>query len=125
MLVPEIFRVLFKSSKLEDSCSSVIKLSFFDYENNELDVDDLIFNFTQKLETCKAHKVDGFNNSYSNLISEHMSILFHNIDGNKSNFDALAVSLQRFTKKFPIIALAETNVCQEMSSMYKLSEYTP
>ena len=67
-----------------------------DYENNELDVDDVIFNFTQKLETCKAHKVDGFN--------------------------ALAVSLQRFTKKFPIIALAETNVCQEMSSMYQLSE---
>ena len=77
-----------------------------DYENNELDVDDVIFNFTQKLETCKAHKVDSFNNSYSNLISEHMSILFQNIDGNKSNFDALAVSLQRFTKKFPIIALA-------------------
>ena len=96
-----------------------------DYENNELDVDDVIFNFTQKLETCKAHKVDSFNNSYSNLISEHMSILFQNIDGNKSNFDALAVSLQRFTKKFPIIALAETNVCQEMSSMYQLSEYTP
>ena len=96
-----------------------------DYENNELDVDDVIFNFTQKLETCKAHKVDSFNNSYSNLISEHMSILFQNIDGNKSNFDALAVSLQRFTKKFPIIALVETNVCQEMSSMYQLSEYTP
>ena len=54
-----------------------------------------------------------------------MSIFFQNIDGNKSNFDALAVSLQRFTKKFPIIALAETNVCQEMSSMYQLSEYSP
>ena len=76
------------------------------------------------MKSYKAHKVDGFNNSYSNLISEHMSILFQNIDGNKSNFDALDVSLQRFIKKFPIIALAETNACQEMSSMYQLSEYT-
>ena len=83
-----------------------------DYKNYELDVDDVIFNFTLQLETCKSHKVDGFkNNSYLNLISEQMSILFQNIDGNNTNFDALAVSLHSLTKKFPIIALAETNAC--------------
>ena len=54
-----------------------------------------------------------------------MLIFFQNIDGNKSNFDALAVTLQRFNKKNPIIALAETNVCSEMSNLYQLSEYTP
>ena len=54
-----------------------------------------------------------------------MSIFFQNIDGNKSNFDALAVTLQRFNKKIPIIALAETNACSEMSNFYQLSEYTP
>ena len=54
-----------------------------------------------------------------------MSIFFQNVDGNKSNFDALAVTLQRFNKKCPIIALAETNVCSEICYLYQLSEYTP
>ena len=37
-----------------------------DYENNELDVDAVIFK-NLKPATCKAHKVDSFNNSHSNL----------------------------------------------------------
>ena len=36
-----------------------------DLENDELDGDNVILNFTQKLEACKSHNVEDINNSYS------------------------------------------------------------
>ena len=51
------------------------------------------------------------------------SMLFQNIDGNKSKFDTLVIELQRFKLNFSVIALAETNVGPEMSSMYELDNY--
>ena len=96
-----------------------------DFENDEIDENDIIFNFIQKLEACKTHQVEEINQSYSSLLDEHMSVFFQNIDGNKSNFDTLVVALERFSKKFPIIALAETNVCSEMSNLFQITEYTP
>ena len=33
-----------------------------DLENDELDGDNVILNFTQKLEACKSHNVEGINN---------------------------------------------------------------
>ena len=96
-----------------------------DFENDELDENDVLFNFAQKMESCKAHKVEDINNSYSDLLMEHVSILFQNIDGNKSNFDTLAASLKRFTKKFSIIGIAETNICPELGDIYQLTDYIP
>ena len=96
-----------------------------EYENDEIDDNDIIFSFTQIMSTCKAHKVDDINKSYSELLREHMSIFFQNIDGVKTNFDTLAVSLQQFKQKFPIIALAETNVCPQLANIYQLTDYTP
>ena len=96
-----------------------------DSENEEIDESDILFDFIHKLEACKSHNVESINSSYSDLLSEHMSIFFQNIDGNKSNFDTLVVALERFSKKFPIIALAETNVCSDMSNLFQISEYTP
>ena len=96
-----------------------------DFENNEIDESDILFSFTQRLEACKTHNVDDINNCYKDLLAEHMSIFFQNIDGNKSNFDALVVALERFSNKFPIIALAETNVCSEMSNLFQITDYTP
>ena len=94
-------------------------------ENDELDESDIIFNFTQRLESCKTHKVDDINNSYSDMLSEHMSIFFQNIDGAKSNFDSLLLSLERFNKKFPIIALAETNICPKLGELFQITDYEP
>ena len=53
-----------------------------------------------------------------------MSIIFQNIDGVKSNFDALTTSLKRFSHKIPIIAIAETNIDPELSNIYQLTDYT-
>ena len=96
-----------------------------DLDNDEIDENDVIFSFTQIMSSCKPHKVDEINNTYTEMIKEHMSIFFQNIDGLKSNFDALALSLERFAHKFPIIAIAETNVGPEMSDIYQLTDYTP
>ena len=96
-----------------------------DFENDEFDESDILMSFTQRLESCKTHKVADINNCYKDLLDEHMSIFFQNIDGNKSNFDTLVVALESFSKKFPIIALAETNVCSEMSQLFQITDYTP
>ena len=45
------------------------------------------------------------------------------IDGNKSNFDTLAIDIQRYDFEFSIIALAETNEGPEMKNLYKLTNY--
>ena len=46
--------------------------------------------------------------------------MFFNIDNNKSNFDSLSAELSRFKYDFPIIALAETNIDPDESSVYQL-----
>ena len=96
-----------------------------DLENDELDDNDPVFSFTQILSACQNIKVNDFNKLYPELLKDHMSILFQNIDGVKSNFDALATSLECYTEKFPIIALAETNVGPQISDTYQLTNYTP
>ena len=49
--------------------------------------------------------------------------MFQNIDGNKSNFDSLAIESQRYNTKFTVIALAETNTGPECSNLYPLTGY--
>ena len=50
-------------------------------------------------------------------------MLFQNIDGNRTNFDAFSMELQRIALQFQIIGLAETNVGIDESSVYKLEGY--
>ena len=51
-------------------------------------------------------------------------MLFLNIDGNKTNFDAFAVDVHRMEHKFSIIGLAETNIDPENKDLYFLDDYT-
>ena len=46
-------------------------------------------------------------------------MLFQNIDGNKSNFDTLAIELKCYEFEFSIIALAETNEGSEIKDLYQ------
>ena len=46
-----------------------------------------------------------------------------NIDGNKSNFDLFVAELDTLKYKFPIIALAETNIDPEECSVYAINGY--
>ena len=90
----------------------------FDLENDEIDLDDNLQKLSLLLNNCKSYSVKKFNNIYKDKFPMKNSMLFQNIDGNKSNFDTLVIELWRFKLNFSVIALAETNVGPEMSSMY-------
>ena len=53
-----------------------------------------------------------------------LSSYFHNIDGNKTNFNSLLVDLKRIDHKFSVIALAETNIDSELSGLFQIPDYT-
>ena len=79
------------------------------------------------LNSCTRHKtINDFNESLNNstLKNENFSVLFQNIDGNKSNFDTFAVNEHRLKHKFSVIGLAETNVEPINKDLYSLEEYT-
>ena len=96
-----------------------------DIDNDEnLDADDIIAKVNQIHESCNSYSAKEFNRTFCNQMNDNSSILFQNIDGNKSNFDPLALELKRYSNKFSIIALAETNIDPELSSLYQLTGYS-
>ena len=94
------------------------------FDDDLTEVDENIHKISQILENCRSHSVDEFNHTYRDNFSKHTAMFFLNIDGNKSNFDSLAAELERYTHKFPIIGIAETNIDPDVSSVYQLPEYT-
>ena len=63
------------------------------------------------LNNCSRFKaVNDFNNSLklTDFKNESFSVLFQNIDGNKTNFDNFSVHMKRLEHKFSVIGLAET-----------------
>ena len=51
------------------------------------------------------------------------SSYFLNIDGNKTNFDSLAIELQHCKNAFSVIGLAETNTDPANSTLYQMTDY--
>ena len=51
------------------------------------------------------------------------SSYFFNIDGNKRNFNSFCVELKRLDFQLSVIALAETNVDQELQDLYQIPNY--
>ena len=95
--------------------------SLSDIENSE--VDDTIIKVDQILNNCVSYNVKEFNKALYSQMNDFSSLLFQNIDGNKSNFDTFAIESHRLNKKFSIIALAETNEGPDSSSLYQLTGY--
>ena len=95
-----------------------------DSDNDEnLENDDILVKVNQIHDNCNSYTANEFNSTFCNQMNDNSSILFQNIDGNKSNFDSLALETKRFNNKFSIIALAETNVGPELGSLYQLTGY--
>ena len=94
-----------------------------DTDDNDLDLDDNTQKLTNILEKCSSHSVKQVNRFYKENYSGHKSIIFQNIDGNKTNFDTLAIEMKRFDFEFSIIALAETNEGPDMKNLYQLTNY--
>ncbi|KAL5258808.1 hypothetical protein ACHWQZ_G009312 [Mnemiopsis leidyi] len=95
-----------------------------DTDNDEnVEADETLLKVNQIHENCNSFSANEFNRTYCNQTNDFSSILFQNIDGNKSNFDSLALELKRYNHKFSIIAIAETNTSPEQSSLYQLTGY--
>ena len=85
---------------------------------------------SQLLNNCIRYKtINDFNdslvNSDTSLMNKNFSVLFQNIDGNKTNFDNFAINIEKqFKHKFSVIGLAETNTDPINKDLYPLQDYT-
>ena len=84
---------------------------------------------SQLLNNCMCYKtINDFNKSLSDenmpLTNKKFSILFQNIDGNKTNFDSFAILEKQLGHKFSVIGLAETNIKPSNKDLYSLHDYT-
>ena len=85
---------------------------------------------SQLLNNCTRYKtISDFNKSLliENIALENkkFSVMFQNIDGNKTNFDNFAINIEKqFKHKFSVIGLAETNINPTNKDLYPLQDYT-
>ena len=97
--------------------------------NNLDDIDDIRI-ISSVLESCAMYDSTQFNSMVKNFRPDHdcqiskFSILFNNIDGNASNFDSFLSEISQYKLPFSIIAIAETNIDEENSDLYKISNYS-
>ena len=92
-----------------------------DPENDNYD--PCIQKISDTLETCTAYTLKDLNTHITPHMQNNLSAIFQNIDGNKTNFDAFSLELERVSEKFHIIGLAETNVDVLESTVYQLEGY--
>ena len=85
--------------------------------------DPCIQKISDMLESCKSYTLKEFNTLMKPHFENNCSMIFQNIDGNKTNFDAFTMELDRIAGKFQFIGLAETNVTIDESSVYHLEGY--
>ena len=92
-----------------------------DPENDNYD--PCIQKISDTLETCTAYALKDLNTHITPHMQNNFSAIFQNIDGNKTNFDAFSLELERVSEKFQIVGLAETNVDVLESTVYQLEGY--
>ena len=98
--------------------------TLIDFDNHENSNDDpTLFKISQILDQCETYSASTFNTDLGEMLKNHGGCLFLNIDGNKSNFDIFIAELEQLKHKFPIIALAETNINPEESAVYSITGY--
>ncbi|KAL5254536.1 hypothetical protein ACHWQZ_G014100 [Mnemiopsis leidyi] len=87
------------------------------------DYDPCIQKMSDILETCTNYALKDFNTLITPNMQNNFSTIFQNIDGNKTNFDAFSLELERISRKFQVIGLAETNISAEANNVYQLEGY--
>ena len=75
------------------------------------------------LENCKPYSINDVNTSIKPYFKQNLSMIFQNVDGNRTNFDSFNLELDRISEKFHVIGLAETNVGVEESTVYNIEGY--
>ena len=70
------------------------------------------------LDNCKQYTIEEFSPTFSDKLTNSFSMMFQNIDGNKSNFDSFSAELNNIPNKLSIIGLAETNIGPDEGAVY-------
>ena len=96
-------------------------------ENDELSdqLNECNSEMSRILESCRFYSTSDVNSLGIEATDNNtpVGLYFLNIDGCATNFDNLALELERFSNKFHIIGLAETNIMADESSVYQLPNY--
>ena len=118
------------------TCISDHSDKFYDDEGAYDDI--TIQSISRVLDSCNSYSIKNLNYAIGQLDSgdqetDHscqkfskgiqFSSYFYNIDGNKKNFNSFCVELKRLDMEFSVIALAETNVDQELQNLYQIPNY--
>ena len=91
--------------------------------SREDDIDPYLQKISDILEQCRSFSIKDFNTGMQPYVNNNCSMIFQNIDGNRTNFDAFSMDLERISQKFQIIGIAETNIGIDESTVYKLEGY--
>ena len=92
-------------------------------DQEDENADPYIQKMSDVLQNCRPYTIKNLNTEIKSKLSENFSMIFQNIDGNRTNFDTFSVELDRITEKFRVIGLAETNVGTDESNVYCLDGY--
>ena len=89
------------------------------------DPDPCIEKMSDILENCKSYTTKEINTLMTDNRADpsHSTMIFQNIDGNKTNFDAFSMELERISHNFQVIGIAETNIGVDESPVYQLEGY--
>ncbi len=113
----------FCNSCKDDVVTKYNPFKYFENDDEPMDCNDDISKITTILESCQTYTVNDLNASHNENFKNFSTSYFLNIDGNKSNFNSLVAELHRINHEFSVIALAETNIGPEESSVYTLQNY--
>ena len=95
--------------------------------NEPIESMEIIEEYSSILENCKNFTISQYNETVSmkmDSIKNPLTINFLNIDGNVTNFDCLATTLQTFKNKSSVIGIAETNASASNDNLYTLDGYS-
>ena len=95
------------------------------YVQNQLSQDDIdtITPLSAILQSCSYYSIKSFNEASFSDSNAYLNCKFLNIDGNASNFNTLLGTLKAFRCEFSVIGLAETNIDQKNSELYRIPNY--
>ena len=100
------------------------------YETEISDFTDIFDGLSELLESCKQYSTDRLALILNNIekLAQRESLgtfssYFHNLDGNKSNFDQFLCELKSVKHEFSAIGITETNVNICNKDLYQINGY--
>ena len=95
------------------------------YDPNNMDNIGDLNEISNILQNCQKYDNLKFSKDLSNFKNEGniFSVMFNNIDGNASNFDAFVSQIGQYKTDFSVIGIAETNINKCHKHLYMMNGY--